>query len=332
MSVLQHDVSEFSTATAEAGWLDEGQGRILCLRARDRSVNLVEWAAQHAALIDEATRAEGAVLFRGFVVADNESFSRFIAATSSEWADYREPATPRREVSSNIFTSTEYPAEQRIPLHNENSHCTSWPLKIYFYSVVPALSGGQTPIADCRKVLARIPDSLIARFEQRKWRYARHFGSGLGFSWNKVFQTDDRAEVERYCQGNAMEFEWGAHDSFTVRYVRPAVRVHPVTGEAIWFNHGLFFNPISIDPSIREMLLESFTPDELPYTTYYGDGEPIADEDLEIIAQAYREETRSFAWQTHDVLLADNMLVAHGRNAFKGPRKVLVGMADSYSG
>jgi hypothetical protein len=93
----------------------------------------------------------------------------------------------------------------------------------------------------------------------------------------------------------------------------------------------LFFNPVSLDPDIRDMLLESFSPEELPYNTFYGDGTPVAPDDLAAIAKAYAAETRSFAWRTGDVLFADNMLMAHGRSAFKGQRKVLVGMADSYS-
>ncbi|MGI4859535.1 MAG: TauD/TfdA family dioxygenase [Janthinobacterium lividum] len=331
------EVEEFPSAATQVGWLDEGRGRVLCFRPRGNVPLLAEWAESEAELIAEAVRRHGAVLFRGFRVDDvgeaanaTQGFSRFIAATSRQWADYREPATPRSQVASNIFTSTEYPADQRIPLHNENSHCTSWPLKIYFHSIVPARVGGETPIADCRKVLARLPDGLVARFEARRWRYTRHFGSGLGFSWSKVFQTSDRDQVERYCCDNGMTYTWGRNDSLTVRYVRPAVRVHPLTGEAIWFNHGLFFNPMSIDPEIREMLLESFSREELPYDTSYGDGAPIDPADLQTIADAYAAEMRQFAWQVDDVLCVDNMLFAHGRSTFKGPRRVLVGMADSY--
>ena len=36
-------------------------------------------------------------------------------------------------------------------------------------------------------------------------------------------------------------------------------------------------------------------------------------------------------WQEVDVLLLDNMLVAHGRAPYTGARAILVGMAEPYS-
>jgi alpha-ketoglutarate-dependent taurine dioxygenase len=70
----------------------------------------------------------------------------------------------------------------------------------------------------------------------------------------------------------------------------------------------------------------------LPYNTYYGDGQPIEDSVVEELREAYRQETVAFPWQPGDILMMDNMLVAHGRNPFTGPRKILVGMGEPYNG
>jgi hypothetical protein len=37
-----------------------------------------------------------------------------------------------------------------------------------------------------------------------------------------------------------------------------------------------------------------------------------------------------FTWSAGDILMLDNMLTAHGRMPYNGPRKVLVGMAESF--
>jgi alpha-ketoglutarate-dependent taurine dioxygenase len=326
----QFQPQDMFTEATISGWTEGAQGRVFTVQPAESNIRLAHWTGDCKKRIDAALHRHGAILFRGFEIASDLEFSKVIESNSSGWAKYREPATPRTEVRENIFTSTEYPPENEIPLHNENSHCTTWPLKLYFYCVTAPVSGGQTPFADCRRVMSRLSPAVLDQFARRKWRYVRNFGNGLGFSWQKVFGAGTRNEVESYCRSNSMECLWGENDSLKVSYVRDAVRTHPLTGEEIWFNHGLFFNPISIEASLREMLLESFSVDELPYNTYYGDGAPVEPGVLEEIREAYRQETCYFDWRKGDVLLLDNMLVAHGRKPFKGPRRVLVGMTDSY--
>jgi alpha-ketoglutarate-dependent taurine dioxygenase len=296
--------------------------------APEPGLDLPEWGAGHREELEQLLRQHGALLFRGFLIEGYDDLARFVEVTSEGWSAYREPATPRTRVGDNIFTSTEYPADQRIPMHNENSHCTSWPLKIYFLCSKPPGSGGQTPIVDCRRVLASLPPAVVDEFVARKWRYVRHFGT-LGFKWQTVFGTSDKSEVEAYCRENDMTFEWGGDGSLTVTYVRDALRHHPVTGETVWFNHGLFFNSISLPPETRKMLLSQVREEELPYNTFFGDGGAIPTDTLMEIQRAYDVNTRQFDWQRGDVLMLDNMLVAHGRNPFTGERRILVGMADS---
>ena len=38
-----------------------------------------------------------------------------------------------------------------------------------------------------------------------------------------------------------------------------------------------------------------------------------------------------FPWRKGDILLVDNFLVSHGRDPFKGPRRILVSMAELYT-
>ncbi|HEX9733012.1 MAG TPA: TauD/TfdA family dioxygenase [Thermoanaerobaculia bacterium] len=292
-------------------------------------IDLVGWAAQSRGWLEERLLEHGALLFRGFGPSSPELLEGFIQATSSgEWAEYREAATPRSAVSKNIFTSTDFPPEQAIYLHNENSHCTSWPQKIYFTCVTAPRRGGATPIADCRQVYERLPPEVRQRFLDCRWMYVRNFGDGLGFAWQEVFGADDRDRVEDYCRRNRMVAEWKHGDRLRVRYVRPATAVHPKTGETVWFNHGTFFHVSTLPDDVREMLLSQVTAEDLPYQTYYGDGGDVEPETMDTLRRVYRECTVRFPWQEGDLLMLDNMLAAHGREPFERPRKILVGMAE----
>lgn len=66
--------------------------------------------------------------------------------------------------------------------------------------------------------------------------------------------------------------------------------------------------------------------EDLPRNVYYGDGSRIDDAVMAEIGALYREFASSFPWQEHDVLMINNMLVAHSRNPFVGERKIVVAL------
>ncbi|WP_228482350.1 TauD/TfdA family dioxygenase, partial [Pseudomonas aeruginosa] len=52
---------------------------------------------------------------------------------------------------------------------------------------------------------------------------------------------------------------------------------------------------------------------------------------LATIRSAIDRETRRFDWRVGDVLILDNMLAQHGREPFRGPRRILTIMSTPYS-
>ena len=308
-------------------------GSMLPLVARPAvaGVDLVSWAKNHLNVIHADLSRYGAILFRGFELRGPEVFAEFIRATSDgDLLAYTNRSTPRTEIGGNIYTATEYPANQVIPLHNENSYQSSWPLKIYFFCVTSPKQGGATPLADSRKVFDRIRPEIREEFARRKVMYVRNYGDSLDLDWQQVFQTIDRTEVEAFCRREGLEFEWKDRTRLRTRQICQAVASHPETGEMIWFNQAHLFHVSSLAPDVSEYLLAEIKQAELPRNAYYGDGTPIEPSFLEEIRAAYREETVTFTWQEGDILLVDNMLVAHGREPFVGSRKVLVGMSEPY--
>jgi alpha-ketoglutarate-dependent taurine dioxygenase len=172
----------------------------------------------------------------------------------------------------------------------------------------------------------------VKRFEEKQVMYERHYGEGLGLPWQEVFQTQSRTVVEGYCRRAQIEWEWKGERRLRTVQVRPAVRRHPVSGERVWFNHGLFFHVTSLAPEVREQLLGVVAAEVMPYQTRYGDGTEIEPATLEEIRNAYEAEKVRFTWEAGDVLLLENMLVAHGRDAYEGERRVVVAMGEEYDG
>ena len=107
--------------------------------------------------------------------------------------------------------------------------------------------------------------------------------------------------------------------------------MHPFTGDKVWFNQAHLFHVSSLAPEVRESLLDIVSdPLELPRNAFYGDGSPIEDETLAAVRDVLDRHKIIFPWQAGDVVMLDNMLTAHAREPFKGPRRVIVAMAQAY--
>lgn len=290
------------------------------------TVDLAHWCSLHWDYLDRLLHEHGAILFRGFGLAGKQAFVEVVNAQTSPAMKYLESSTPRSEVQTNIYTSTEYPPEHSIALHNELSAASNFPMRVWFYCNIPPEFGGETPLADSRRIYRRIDPTILEVFRTKGWRLVRNYGHGLGISWQQAFKTERKSEVEAYCRAHAIDFEWRSEHLLRTCQDRPATIVHPETGEVCWFNHMAFWHIANLPGAARQELEAQFGMDDLPYHTYYGDGTPIPDEVANHIRDAYMEEKLKFTWSRGDLLLLDNLLTCHGREPYCGERQILVAM------
>jgi len=156
----------------------------------------------------------------------------------------------------------------------------------------------------------------------------RSYNDEIGASFSEAFGTDDRGAVESYCRANAIEFEWQPDGALRTQQRRSAVVRHPVTGQRCWFNQVAFLNEWTIAPEVREYLVDIYGEDGLPFNTRFGDGDPIGEDVVQLLNEVYQANTAREPWQAGDLLMVDNIRSAHSREAYEGPREVLVAMAD----
>ncbi|HEY6804799.1 MAG TPA: condensation domain-containing protein, partial [Pyrinomonadaceae bacterium] len=305
---------------------DNGKLPLIVTPAVD-DVDLINWAGSNRAYIETQLARYGAILFRGFKLSTAPEFERFAQTiTTNLFQDNGEH--PRKSVSGNVYTPTFYPPEQKIIWHNENSFNYQWPTKIWFCCVQPAQQGGETPIVDSRRVFAALSPGIKERFIQKGIMYMRNYGRGLGLDWPGVFRTSSKAEIEKHCRAAFIDFEWKSEDRLCTRAVRPAVVKHPVTGELTWFNQAQHWHISCLDPLTRESMVSLFAEEDLPRNCYYGDGSRIEDSVMNEILSVYKHLEVSFPWQRGDILMLENLLTAHARNQFVGPRQIMVAMGD----
>ncbi|MCB0168067.1 MAG: TauD/TfdA family dioxygenase [Anaerolineae bacterium] len=324
VQITQDDVVEF-VPQKSTGQLPQ------VIRPAVDGVDLIAWAGSNLKRIEEQLLTHGGLLFQGFHINDVDTFQQFTKATTNQdLLEYVYRSTPRTQVSGNVYTSTEYPADQSIPMHNEGVYTRSWPMKIWFLCLQPAEVGGETPIADCRRVFQRIPTSIKEKFQKTGVKYVRNYSAALDLPWQEVFQTTDKSKVEDFCRQSDITFEW-REDNLRTSQVCQAVAEHPRTGDLLWCNQAHLFHVAGLAPQVREALLAIVDEDHLPRNAYYGDGQPIEPAVIEEINGIYQQESVASPWQAGDILMLDNMLVAHGRRPYRGARKIVVGMAEPYS-
>ncbi|HKN99248.1 MAG TPA: TauD/TfdA family dioxygenase [Pseudonocardiaceae bacterium] len=285
------------------------------------------WAAGHRDALRAVVAEHGAVLVRGLGLRDaTEAGAVFRRLADGLMAD-QEAFAARHRYADGVYSSAAWPPNQPMCMHHELSYRLEVPSLLLLACVGAPTSGGVTGLADAAAVLAGLPADLVERFERTGWLLLRTYNEDIGASHAEAFGTEDRAEIERYCRANAIDFEWTA-DGLRTRQRRAAVIRHPASGVPCWFNQVAFLNEWTMDPEVREYLVDCYGADGLPFNTAFGDGEPIGEDVVALLNEVYEAHTVREPWQAGDLMLVDNLRSAHSRESYTGPREIVVGLGD----
>jgi alpha-ketoglutarate-dependent taurine dioxygenase len=297
---------------------------------------------QHKKALEQILLKRGGLLFRDFPVHSADDFANFIEALDlGKFVNYVGGDSPRDKVAAKVYTSTEAPPEIHLGLHQEMSFIKKFPKHIYFFCEIAPQVGGETIIADARRVYAALDDNVKQRFHSRGLTYTSHYFHKSKImdwvnslkrshkSWPEVFETTSKEEVEKRCVDNEFAWKWLKRDWLEIQQTRPALLQHPITNETVWFNqaHLYDFNPKHLGwKNYIAAKLFYFQKFMRLHEIAFADGATIPRKDLYHIMDTLHANTVAFPWKKGDVMVLDNILSMHGRAPFKGPRRILTAL------
>jgi alpha-ketoglutarate-dependent taurine dioxygenase len=286
------------------------------------------WAAEYRDALRAVVAEHGAVMVRGLGLRDAAETAAVFRRLATSLMIEREAFARRQVYADGVYSSATWPANQQMCMHHELSYRLEVPSLLLFACLTAPTRGGATAVSDSPTVLDALPKDLTERFERDGWLLTRSYNDEIGATLAEAFGTEDRGAIEDYCRANAIEFAWQPDGGLRTRQRRSAVVRHPMTGQRCFSNQIAFLNEWTIDPEIREYLVDMYGADGLPFNTGFGTGEPLTEEIVELINAVYEVNTMREPWQPGDLMLVDNIRTAHSREAYEGPREILVGMAE----
>lgn len=315
---------------------------------------LINWIASNKSQIEEKLTESGAVLFRGFDIQTPEDFENVAKAIDNDLKDDYMGTSPRDKKSGFVFSASELPPHYPIMQHCEMSFLPAAPRRLFFYCHIEPEYGGETPICDFRKVYQELDPKIRAEFEQKGVKHIRNYSSPdhkgtSGFqlkSWLDMFHTTDKSVIEKKCAENDIICEWKEYDGLRLINKNDATKIHPRTGEKVWFNHTQVFHVSAAAAEYHKihkrqkrwetfkysMLLELMTwykkltknPNEQSMHVTFGDDSPIPDEYVEHIEDVIWKNMVIESWKKGDIICIDNFSTSHGRLPYYGPREIMV--------
>ncbi|MET0370374.1 MAG: TauD/TfdA family dioxygenase [Sphingobium sp.] len=299
------------------------------------------WFRANRAAIDALLVDHGALVLRGFSIPDTDAFGALVDCFAATDFGYLAGASPRAQLAPRVFEATSAPAQAVLGMHQEMAYLPHFPARIAFYCRTPPVTGGETFLADMRRVTRAIAPAFVAAVVARGVLYTRNFRApdvstghplldAFHKSWTDAFSTTDPDRAIADCAAMGLNGSWLPDGSLSVAYRARGLIDHPATGETLWFNQIATQTINRQNTGDRFDLYDRHYGAErlLPYRTTFGDGGAIPDDFVASLYPVLSRHSIAFPWSHGDMLLIDNLQTAHGRNAYSGLRDVQVALLN----
>lgn len=292
--------------------------------------DFIKWFGEEKKSIQNLLQIHGVIRFEQTRLKSETDFQNFAHVHNQDAGDYVDGNSPRTKLSSNIYSSTEYPAQAFISLHNELSYSTYVPEQLFFYCLIPASTGGETTILDGAAFLDQLDPAVMGDFLDRQIKYTRnlHGGQGMGLSWQETFETKDKSTVEKFCAEQEIQLTWKADGGLRLQQVRPTTLLHPRTQKRVWFNQADQFHPTNNAADVYEALCMIYEKEDFPLYVTYKNGDEIPGSILDHVRQTSRQNMIAIPWEQEALMLVDNFSALHGRNPYTGERRTLLSIVN----
>lgn len=313
------------------------------------------WLGERREWVQDVLVRHGALLLRGFAVTTPQEFEAVALAIAPRLRRERCFATGER-LTEHVFPSSDVSGWYPIPQHCELSFLREPPSRIFFGCLEPPAQGGETPLADFRKVWRDLDPDVRERFERGGIRVVRHLrgpdrpwrGPWALERWDEVLARSTRAEAEALLSAEGIASSWTPDGGLRLELTPPVSRVHPRTGERVWYN--LFAarhlaaaawdyeRILRRRPSLRHragallvratLALKRRSPETTrAFYCTYRDGREVPEADMRALWDTLWRHMVFTPWRRGDFLAIDNHAVSHGRMPFSGPRRIVACLA-----
>lgn len=311
--------------------------------------------ADRSSYIMENLAVHGAVLFRGFRVASELTFERAVLSIKGMRAMdcyfMSEPGRTIVEGTKHVFNTNSLfktgGSWAMSAIHTENYSCPDVPRFISFLCMKPSWIGGETGLVDMAQVYSELDDGLKAKLEAKSCR-VRHIPVQ---SIVNRYQVSAEA-VRRICGQYGIPIVQSAADEEHVLLCKPNVFDHPVSRiPALTAN--LHFEVKGLPAELNTIFRRRYTgwkwalhrfvwnhprfvrfitnPRKPPGKRPASRPDPQAKvgsifsgEDAKNLARIIEKHFHALGWRAGDVLVVDNLQIAHTGLPGLGPRLLRV--------